>query len=787
MSVTRTHPRKRARRRRVGAALAAAVVVGVYATTWIPYPVDALRKGLTESHRLYDRHGRLLREVVNEHGARAKWVDQVADNVKAATLAAEDRRFYKHHGVDGRAILRAAWQNLRAQRVVSGASTITMQMARMHGGYAQRSVLGKLRQAFDAWRVERALSKEEILIQYVNRASYGAGTIGVEAASQRYFGKPHHHLSVAEAALLAGLPKAPTTLNPLRDPGRARARQRYVLDQMLKAGALEKAKHAQALAEPLRFVSHPPELQAGHFTDYVLRRRTPRRELHTTLDLDMQGPIERLTASHVDALERGGLTNAAVVVLDNATCDVLAMSGSTGYWDEAGGSVNGALALRQPGSTLKPFLFAMAFEQGYEPTSALSDIPTVYPGGDGALQRPRNYSERFTGPVLAKDALGRSLNVPSIRLANALGIEHVLARLQSLGLSSLEHTPEHYGLGLVLGNGEVRLLELTRAYAALARGGVTCELRALRDDAQVEGERIFSEAATFLVTEALSDASLRVRAFGVNNPLLFDYPVAVKTGTSSNWRDSWAVGYTDRYTVGIWSGDFSGRPMHELSGSVGAGPLFRRVVEFLVERGAISVRPRPVTPPAGVERVQVCSLSGMRAGEHCPHQREMWTSNGGGDRAECPWHRSIPIDVRNGLRASAKCPSEFVEPRTFDFLPPRFAAWQGSHPHATRAPPLAYSPLCPQSGTAVDAVVITHPKPTDVFVIEPGYRRRTQTVSFEAEVDPPVPSVTWFVDGERYAAAHWPYELAWPLEPGRHRLQVLAGDRRSEPIEIEVR
>lgn len=774
------------RSRKTWAALVA-IGVATYATTWIPYPVDELRQGLGESHRLYDRHGRLLREVVNEQGARAKWIDRVADNVKAATLAAEDRDFYEHSGVDGRAVLRAAWQNLREQRVVSGASTITMQMVRMHGGYPQRSLLGKLRQAFEAWRVERALTKEEILVQYVNRASYGAGTIGVEAASRRYFGKPHDHLSVAEAALLAALPKAPTTLNPLRNPDKARARQRYVLDQMLKAGALERTKHAQARAETLNFVNTPPELHAGHFTDYVLQRKTAKRELHTTLDLDIQRPLERLTASHVNALERGGLTNAAVVVLDNDTCDVLAMSGSTGYWDDAGGAVNGALALRQPGSTLKPFLFAMAFEQDYEPTSALSDIPTVYPGGDGALQRPRNYSERFTGPVLAKDALGRSLNVPSIRLANALGIEHVLARLQSLGLSSLERAPEHYGLGLVLGNGEVRLLELTRAYAALARGGLTCQLRSLSDDPHVEGERVFSEAATFLVTEALSDASLRVRAFGVNNPLLFDYPVAVKTGTSSNWRDSWAVGYTDRYTVGIWSGDFSGRPMHELSGSVGAGPLFRRVVEFLVERGAISLRPQPSSPPTGVERVQVCAVSGMRPTEHCPHQREMWTSSGTTDRVECSWHRSIPIDVRNGLRASAKCPSEFVEARTFDFLPPRFAAWQGAHPHATRAPPLAYSPLCPQSGSAVDAVVITHPKPTDVFVIEPGYRRRTQTVSFEAEVDPPVPSVTWFVDGERYAAAQWPYELAWPLEPGRHELQVLAGDRRSEPIEIEVR
>ena len=781
------------------------LVAGVYLATWVPYPVEDLRRGLGDSYRITDREGRLLREVVNEHGARAKWVDKLSTHFVAATLAAEDRAFFAHSGLDWSALGRALWQNTRAGRVVSGASTLTMQVVRMHRGYKQRSLVSKALQIVDAWRLERSVSKQEILVQYVNRATYGAGTVGIEAASHRYFGKPHLHLSLAEAALLAGLTKSPSMLNPLRSFQAAKRRQRYVLNQLRAHGDIDDDAFALARQETLSLIQKPPALSAGHFTDYVLAQNPGRRSMTTTLDLEVQRPIERLTRTHVESLERGGLTNAAVVVLDHRTCEVLAMTGSTGYWDDDG-AVNGALALRQPGSTLKPFLFALAFERGFDPGSVLSDIPTVYHGGNGGLLRPQNYSEKFSGPVLAKDALGRSLNVPSIRLANVVGIEDVLTRLREAGLSSLTQTADHYGLGLVLGNGEVRLLELTRAYAALARGGMTCALRTTIDDAGAAGggsrfkaaveknqivvgpedRRLFSKAATFMVTDALSDTALRVRAFGINNPLTFDYPVALKTGTSSNWRDSWVVGYTDRYTVGVWSGDFSGRPMNALSGSLGAGPLFHSVVDLLVKRGAIPHRPVVARPPEGLVRNHVCALSGLRPTAHCPHRRQVWTSQDD-TRSECTWHRPAKIDRRNGLLASDKCPARFVETVRFDHLPVRFAPWQAEHPHATRPPPRAYSPLCPRDGLVADALVITHPQPDDVFIIEPGYRRATQTVNLEAEVDPPVTQVVWHIDGERYAQAKWPYEASWPLKRGRHTLRVSAGDRFSDPIEIEVR
>jgi len=745
-----------------------------------PYPPEALR--FPESWRVRDRDGALLREVVNERGERARWLPlaEISPLLADATVAVEDQRFFEHGGVDRRAVVRAARDNLRSLRIVSGASTLTMQLARLL--QPGRSRWYKPMEAIDAWRLERALTKSGLLEQYLNRAPYGAGTVGVEAASRRYFGKPTTHLSLAEASLLAGLPQAPSQLNPLRHLDAAQVRQRHVLARMRATGRITDEEMALALSEPLVLRDTPPQAEALHFTDFVLAARPARGDVSTTLDGELQPVVERLVRDHVQALELGGLTNAAVVVLDNRHCDVLAMVGSADYWDPHGGAVNGATSPRQPGSLLKPFLYALAFEGNFTPASVLSDIPTRYPGSDGRLMQPRNYDEKLSGPVLAAEALGRSLNVPAIRLANAVGVEDLLARLRAVGFASLALPAEHYGLGLTLGNGEVTLLEAAQGLAALARGGLSCHPRALSSDPVADGERVFSAEVAHLVTHILSDERLRRRAFGAVNPLLFGYPIAVKTGTSSNWRDSWAVGTTAQHTIAVWSGDFSGRPMEKLSGAIGAGPLLRKVAD-LVTGGA----PVPARPPAGVAEVLVCPLSGMAPGEHCPEQRAILVQQSDRPRPVCDWHRRLRIDRRNGLLASDRCPSRIVSDRIFEVLPPRFAAWQASHKSPMRRPPATFSPLCPSDGVTADAVVITQPRSGDVFIIEPGYKRSTQSLELRAEVDPPLPTVEWLVDGKSLVASAWPYDATWVLTRGRHRLEARAGSRHSEPVEIEVR
>ena len=747
-----------------------------------PFDPTRLERGFSDSIRIVDSRGQLLREVVNRDGARAEWRDlaEISPLLVTATLAVEDARFHAHRGIDLVGLGRAGWDNLRSARVVSGASTITMQLSRLLRPH-RRSMLGKLGEMVDARRIERAVGKEVILEQYLNRAPYGAGAIGVEAASKRYFGKSNQHLSLAEAALLAGLPNAPTRLNPLRHLSAAQRRQRKVLDRMLATGVISAAEHDQGIAEPLHLRQRPSPLLAMHFTDYILAQGG-HGEVRTTLTRGLQQAVEGAVGEHVKALALGGMTNAAVVVLDNERCQIRAMVGSVDYWDDEHGAVNGAMAPRQPGSTLKPFTYALAFEEGYTPASVVADIETRYGDVDGEQFAPQNFSKRFSGPVMMGDALGRSLNVPAIRVANLVGADKLLARLRRLGFDSLNKPASFYGLGLTLGNGEVTLVELAQAYAALARGGMSCT--ASGHEGERPSARVFSEKVAYLITDVLSDERLRIAAFGPANALLLGFPVAVKTGTSTNWRDSWAVGYTSRYTVAVWSGDFAGRSMNHLAGATGAGPLFHNIMALVVGHGR-DHEPTAPRAPAGVVAVNVCALSGQRPGPHCPHQRPVHMLAEDTPSTVCEWHQPIAIDTRNGLRAGELCPDAFTEARVFEVLPGEYASWLAAS--GSESPPTSYSAFCPASGPIPGAVVITNPRAGEVFVIEPGYDLSTQSLELTAEAEALVDRITWEVDGRRVAAARWPYSAAWPLRKGQHQVTVAAAGQRGHTVTFEVR
>lgn len=744
-----------------------------------------LQRGAGDSIRILDADGRLLREAVNADGARAEWrdLDEISPLLIAATIAVEDQRFWTHSGIDAVGLMRAAWDNARHVRVVSGASTLTMQLSRLLHPH-RRSLWGKLVEMVRARRIERALDKQTILEQYLNRAPYGAGAIGVEAASRRYFGKPNTHLSLAEAALIAGLPNAPTRLNPFRNPDAARARQHKVLERMFETGAIGADELRRALHQPLRLRRRRGQPFAMHFTDFVLAAERPTGgDLATTLDRGLQEGVEGLVADHVESLALGGLSNAAVVVLDNESCEIRAMVGSADYWDGENGAVNGALAPRQPGSALKPFTYALAFERGYTPASVVADIETRYGDADGEQFSPRNFSGKFSGPVMMGDALGRSLNVPAIRVANLVGPQALLEKLRALGITTLTKSADYYGLGLTLGNGEVSLLELTAAYAALARGGVSCRARGT-PGGQPHAKRVFSADIAFLVTDVLSDERLRIAAFGPANALLLGFPVAVKTGTSSNWRDSWAIGYTSRYTVGVWSGDFEGRSMNHLAGATGAGPLFHNAMSLVVERDH-APPPEAPKPPPGVVAVNVCPLSGLRPSEHCPHHRTVHMLAEDVPTETCSWHEPVLVDVRNGLRAGEHCPEEHTTTLVYENLPPEYATWQAGS--GADLAPLAYSPHCPASGPVPGAVVITYPREGEVFLIEPGYDRATQTLELSADAEALIERVSWSVDGVKVGRSAWPYGASWRLERGVHVARASAPGQRGDSVTFEVR
>jgi len=743
-------------------------------------------KDYAESQRIYDRHNLLLRESVNKEGNRAHWVslDDISPLVIDATIAVEDKRFYAHSGVDFQALGRAFKQLILNGRIVSGASTISMQLSRMMFDYP-RSWYGKLRQIFTAIRLDHSFDKHTILLQYLNRLAYGSGTMGIEAASQKYFRKPNTHLSLAEAAFLASLPKSPTTLNPFINFDGAKKRQVFVLEAMLSNGKITPFEYDQAAQEMIRVEGDSAQIRAMHFTDYVISQIDSSGDIVTTLDFDLQHKIDDLVKDHVLSNKAGGLTNAAVVLLDNKSGSILSMVGSTDYWNSQSGSVNGAISLRQPGSTLKPFTYALAFENKKTPATVVADIETRYLSEEGGMFIPRNYSENLYGPILMHDALGRSLNIPAIRTLNYVGIAPMLDRLHLIGFQSLVNDDDYYGLGLTLGNGEVTLLELAQSYAMFARGGLIPQTHFLMDSPSHQTRRAFSEDISFLITHILSDESLRIQAFGAANPLLFDFPIALKTGTSTNWRDNWVVGYTNKYTLAVWAGDFEGGVMDRLSGSIGAGPLFHKITQIIVNQGSSPEIPDQIEPTSGVEEIIVCPKSGLTPTENCPYSRSIYVLTEPDIRAPCDVHLIHRIDSRNGLLASQKCPSRYVEEQVFEVLPARFTRWEATH--HTNKPPTNWSPLSPPDGITADAMVITSPFDGEVYIIEPGYDYHTQTIELTAEIDPVIPSAVWFVNGEKYKTSEWPYSTSWKLTRGSHQFRLQGGEMQSDPIEIEVR
>ncbi|PIU20175.1 MAG: penicillin-binding protein 1C, partial [Elusimicrobia bacterium CG08_land_8_20_14_0_20_59_10] len=420
------------------------------------------------STEITDRYGRALRSYLDGAAASAcapVKLEAVSPWLVLATVATEDKRFFSHPGVDLRSVARAVWQNSRNGRAVSGASTITQQLARALEP-RPRTFTGKLAEMFSALRLEAGRSKEEILEGYFNGVSYGALITGAEAASRAYFGLPAKDISLAQAALLAGIPKSPVNYDPYRRPAAAFGRQRLILRRMLDSGLLDEENYRLALSEKVSIKPRESAFSAPHFADQAAKRSGPGR-VRTTLDLRVQESAAGALKNHLDALSaRHHVTNGAVLVLENDTGSVLAWVGSNDFFDTAhSGQVDGVTALRQPGSALKPFLYALALSKGAKASDIIEDAPFSSPGGHAAL----NYDKAYHGKVRLREALACSYNIPAVRTAQKTGVSAFLAKLGDFGFASLDKPAAFYGEGLALGNGEVTLLELVNAYAALAR------------------------------------------------------------------------------------------------------------------------------------------------------------------------------------------------------------------------------------------------------------------------------------------------------------------------------
>jgi 1A family penicillin-binding protein len=598
-----------------------------------------------------DRNGFLMGEFVDE--GRRYWMplNRIAPYVQQAIVATEDKTFYTNPGVDWVAIARAVIVNSQSGDAFSGASTITQQLARnIAFPYEKRIERSLDRKVSETWLAEdltARFSKVQILEMYLNVVAFGHQAYGIEAAARTYFAKSAADLTLAESALLAALPQAPADLDPLVPSNRdaAKARQGLVLALMAKNGDITEEQAQAAYNQPLNYVSLQVPAVAPYFMDYLRQSldaeygpSTAGRlglTITTTLDLRVQQLAEAIVKKQVDALRKPyNLSNAALVALKPGTGEILAMVGGAEYSDKAkGGLVNVTVRDRQPGSAIKPVLYSLAFSRGLSPADVIWDIPTDFPLTRVTSYRPQNYDSRFHGPVRLRTALANSYNVPAVKLLYRMGIPDMIGMAHKMGITGLNGPANQYGLSLTLGGGEVTLLDLTDAYATIASGGLHAAptpLHEVRDSAgRASGaprrapDPVLDPRVAYMVTSILSDNVARTPMFGPNSPLHLTQPAAAKTGTTTDWRDNWTVGYTPYLVVGVWAGNNDGTPMRNISGITGAAPIWHDFMEALFARPELQAavrgpnEPRNFPRPAGLVDAPICVLSSLRGGTNC--------------------------------------------------------------------------------------------------------------------------------------------------------------------------
>jgi 1A family penicillin-binding protein len=838
--------------RGIGAGLLAlGLVVGYFwLSTELPAPEHLRARAALGSTRILDRRGQLLYELPDPFSGRQRPIplSEIPPALRQATIAIEDASFYRNPGIDLRGIARALWLDLRSGSVVAGGSTITQQLAR---GFLldpqlaqQRSLERKLREAVLALKLTANYSKDEILALYLNQTYYGGMVYGVEAAAQHYFNKPARDLDLAECALLAGLPQAPSRYNPLEDPQAALARQALVLDAMVRAGQITPEQAAAAKDEQLSFAGEGTWMRAPHFVQYVLGLLDAQLgpdvvargglTITTTLDADLQDAAQEILRRQIAQLSTprsGGpdhrVRNGAVVVLDPASGAILTMVGSPDFADaRSQGQVNGALARRQPGSAIKPLTYAAALERGWTPATTILDVPSSFPTREGHPYKPQNYDRAYHGPLSLREALATSSNVAAVRVLDEIGLPALLEMAGRLGVSSLgEAGAGRYGLSLTLGGGEVTPLELSAAFAAFANGGYRVTPYAILEirDSRLEIVELPSDlqspisdspslspqiAYAYLISDILSDRYARMRAFGAQSALDLDRPAAAKTGTTSDWRDNWTVGYTPDRVVGVWVGNADGQPMEAISGISGAGPVWHSVM-LAAHRG---LPPRPFSRPAGIVELPVCAEGGLLPSPACPTSRSERFVAGTEPTRPDDTHMVVALDPALGCRAPAGYPADRAVRRIFRIVPPEAESWAISAalpraprevcpPTTDRRPPTAdHRPPTTEVASEVSGVpffgesgpALLAPAPGAAFTISPGIPRDRQQIELRARAGADVAELTIVVDGRPLATfAGPPYRAFWQLTPGSHRALVETRDaqgrvRRSEEIAFVV-
>ena len=741
---------------------------------WLLLPKPPLLEGISFSQCLRDRDGKLLRVTLSTDQKFRIWtpLGDISPDLIDATLRYEDKYYARHPGVNPIALARGAADLLRFHRATTGGSTITMQLARLRFRLHTRTTSGKLEQITRALELERHYSKDQILEAYLNLAPYGRNIEGIGAASEIYFDKPASKLSRPEAIALSVIPQSPSrrALRADRDNHSVNLAQSSWYD---RAGVDSNAEFSMREFRPR--VQTERKFLAPHFIQEVLEASRGRNETVTTLDLEKQQTIERRVTGYVANNRNRGIENAAVFLVDARTMDVLAQVGSADFYNaDINGQVDGTRSLRSPGSTLKPFVYALALEQGLiHPLSILADAPRSF--GD---YNPENFDREFLGPIRACDALARSRNVPAVELASHL-VHPTLYQFLSTAEVRLPKAESFYGLALPLGGAEVSLQDLVRLYGALANNGELRPLRFTTDDRASKSKRVLSPEAAFLTLEMLGNVPRPEMNCADGN---HSARVYWKTGTSHGFRDAWSIAVFDHYVLGVWVGNFDGRANPAFIGRTAAAPLLFQIIDTLRAAWPEPTVPHQPPPGANLKRVEFCALSGDLPTTFCTQHVEGWFIPGVSPIKTCDVHRQVLVDRSTGVRVPIDDGTRELRREVYEFWPGDFLTLFEQAGIPRRVPP----PFLPDTGSelasrAGQKPIIVSPNSKEILLAS------KKIIPLRAKADADVREIFWFA-GKQFVGKAAPNQIVeWSATAGDYEVTALDDHGRAGSHNVVVR
>ena len=801
----------------IGVFILAFLGIGLFA--WyakdLPRPDKVVRKEGFAS-KIYDRNDELLYDVYANERRTPVSFEEIPQHLKNATIAIEDKNFYRHKGFDPTGMLRAIY-NIVVHRRLQGGSTLTQQLVKNVLLTSQRTLPRKIKEFILAVQIESRYSKDEILRMYLNESPYGGTAWGVEAAAEVYFEKKVADLDLVESAILAGLPQKPSAYSPFSDtPDAYIGRTKQVLRRMTEDSYITSEQEEKAVSQlgQIKFATPGAIFKAPHFVMYVKNKLEERYgqqvveqgglRVYTTLDYQIQKEAQQIVSEEIEKAKNYSISNGAAVVIDPQTGEILAMVGSKNYDDpDYDGKVNVTLSLRQPGSAIKPVTYVTAFKKGYTPSTLLIDTATVFPVVGQPDYKPVNYDGKFRGPIQVRYALGNSINLPAVKMLVKVGLKEVLNTAFEMGITTLEPSTENLrrlGLSLTLGGGEVRLLELTSAYSSFANGGLRVEpisiLKVTDKDGKVLEEykplthkRVLTAEQAFLISHILSDNSARLLTFGERSALVISgRTVAVKTGTTNDKRDNWTIGWTPQVAVGVWVGNNDNSPMKEVaSGISGAAPIWRRITQaVLADKPNLSF-----IAPGNIVTAEIDSLSGYRAHDGFPSRMEYFIKNSE-PTANDPVHVKLKLcRGQNKLATPAQISrGDYEEKEFFVFKEEDLVStdgvnrwqegidqWLATQTDSRYHPPTEYCGSEQEMG---------------VNISEPGNEQQINNheVKVRAEVTAAnrVTKVEFYVNDEKKDETDSrPYEKVFTLSDGPYVLKVKAFDEKGNQAEASVK